>query len=235
MNKSIRCILTALLLTLNFSCLDDDSTTGSSGSKGTLNVTVNTSADIWGYPLASGTIFLAFSGDTTGFWCYPAVGGDGNPSDEDSLYNTLITSSTEDLGDRINAVYIYSTLGDSSSSTPVLYKGESADNNGIITIGDIEPGAYCIVAFYDYSGGGNRENLLNRYDRYAIYTAESPEDSTANSTPFQDRASTVTITGGQTTSVTLDINKNWVLGKPKTSSGGTGRIFLKSTDPVPVP
>jgi len=232
MNNKNCFIIIVLLLTLNFSCFDDGSTPG---PKGTIKVTVNTSTEIWGYPLASGTLFLAYSGDTTGYWCYPSVGGDGDPAGEDSLYNTLITSSTEDQGDKINVIYLYSTLGENASSYSVIYKGESEENNGIITINDIVPGAYYVVAFYDYSGGGNQTNILNRYDRYAIYTAAEPYDSTANSTPFQDRASAVTVSGNQTVEMTLEIKRDWVLGKPKTALGGTGRIFLKSADPVPVP
>ena len=227
MKKLTGFILACALVFFQLACFDDS---GSDLPKGTLKVTVNTSADIWDYPkLVSGTNYAAYAGDTSYTLQYYDVGGDSSPG-EDS--NTVIEVSH--LGDKINYVYIYSELGDSSRDKPVLYRGTSSSNDSEITINGIVAGTYYVVAFYDYSYGGNRENLLNRYDRYAIYT-DSPAGGTANSTPFVDKAATVTISENGTAEITLEIKRDWVLGKPNLGDGGTGRFFLKEADGIPAP
>ncbi len=232
MIKKSTFIMLILLFAINFSCFDDGET---STSKGILKITVKTSSDIWGFPaLKSGstTDFEAYNGDSLYQWQYPDVGGNGDPADEESLYNTPI--SADDIGDKQNIVYLYSTIGEASSTYPVLYKGVSENNNQTIVINDIEPGEYFAAAFYDYSSGGNQENLLNRYDRYGIYTTTAPIDSSC-STPYRDKASSITISKDQTTQITIEIKQNWIIGKPKTTDGGTGRIFLNSSESIPLP
>jgi len=226
-------ILFLLIIFINYSCFDD-SGSHSSGSTGTLKITVKTASTIWGYPQGDGSgNNLAYNGDTTGDWLYPETGGDGVPADEESLWNTDILSA--DIGDRINVVYLYSELGEKSDSTPVLYKGTSDSNNSVIRIPDIEEGSYYVVAFYDYKTGGVQTNILNRYDRYAAYTESDSLDGTLNSTPYADKATKVEIKDGDTAEVTIEIRRDWLLGRPKTSDGGTGRIFLTSGDLVPTP
>jgi hypothetical protein len=232
MKNKIKIAPLALLFFVNFSCFDDGDTFT---PKGTLKITVKTSSDIWGFPVlksGSTTDYKAYNGDGLYQWKYPDVGGDGNPADEESLYNTPI--SFDDIGDKKNIIYLYSAIGETSSTYPVLYKGVSENNNETIVVTGIEPGEYFVTAFYDYSSGGNLENQLNRYDRYGLYTTVAPIDS-SNSTPYQDDASTITISGDLTTEITIEIKQNWVLGKPKTTDGGTGRIFLKSSESIPVP
>lgn len=227
MKKLTRIILICSLIFLQLSCFDDSD---SNLPKGTLKVTVNTSADIWDYPklAVNGTDYEAYAGDEKYTLQYPDV-GDSIPGENS---DTAITESH--IGDKINYVYIYSELGSSSRDKPVLYRGTSSSNNSEITINSIAVGTYYVVAFYDYAYGGNRENLLNRYDRYAIYT-DNPFDGTANSTPFVDKAAAVTISENDTLEITLEIKRDWVLGKPNPGSGGTGRIFLKSNEPIPTP
>jgi len=224
---------------LNISCFDDNSGSGKSGSTGTLKITVKTSSDIWGYPeLKSGstTEYKAYNGDTLYTWQYPETGGNTVSADpETNLADQSIPYPDDSVGDRVNFVYLFSELGEKSNSTPVLYNGNSDENNSTITISDIEEGAYYIVAFYDYKTGGVQTNVLNRYDRYAVYTDSDPLDGTLNSTLYADKASKIEIKKGDTVEVVIEIKRDWLLGKPKTSDGGTGRLFLKSADPVPTP
>jgi hypothetical protein len=42
----------------------------------------------------------------------------------------------------------------------------------------------------------------------------------------------VTIEGDETVEFTLDIKRDWVLGKPE---DGMGRVFLNGADAIPVP
>ncbi len=222
MKTTLKHLIIPTLLVLAFAC-GDDSFRGS----GTLSVTVNTSTDIWGYPIV-GT--ASYDGDTLNTWQYPAVGGDEYVND------TIDGVNDDGPGDRINVVYLYSFLGETSKTNPVLYRGESASNNSAVVIGGIVPGNYYVVAFYDYCGGGNLENILNRYDRYSVYVdSGDAEPGTANSSPFADLGVAVTIKDKETTEITLDIQKNWVLGKPNTGEGQTGRIFLQSSETIPTP
>lgn len=237
----LKILFIILLLLAPFSCFNDGSIPG---PKGCLRVTVTTSSDIWGYPQlkdGSTTEYLAYYGDTLYTWQYPEVGGvstvdpsDPNYDPEMNISNLTIPYPDNDTGNRINYIYLYSTLGVNSNSEAVKYRGELS-SNGTITISNIAAGDYYVVAFYDYSYGGNQQNMLNRYDRYAIYTSTDPAGGTANSTPFQDKASIVTITENSTTEITLDIKRDWVLGKPKVDGGGTGRVFLQSTEQIPTP
>lgn len=240
MKKVIIFLLIAVLF--NFSCFKDDGSSsgnGGSGSTGTLKITVKTSSDIWGYPkLKSGSTseYEAYSGDTLYTWQYPETGGELVSADpETNLANQSIPYPDSAVGDKVNYVYLYSEIGEKSNSTPVLYNGNSDENNSTITISDIEEGSYYIVAFYDYKTGGVQTNVLNRYDRYAFYTSTDPMDGTENSTLYADKASVIKISEGETTEITLVIKSGWLLGKPKSSDGGTGRMFLESSDPVPTP
>lgn len=226
--KNIFLMLFILAFVVQLSCLDDSAETG---GKGTLNVTVTTSTDIWNYPLFSDPVYQAFNGNTDGLWHYPSVGGTDETIDGGNLANELIPST--EVGDKINVVYLYSQLGDNSQSYPVVYKGTSSVRTGVITITDILPGTYYVIAFYDYCGGGAQTNILNRYDRYAIYTNTNALDGTVNSTPYMDRATSIEI-NNDNIEITLEIRGNWILGKPKTTSGGVGRIFLKEEDGIPV-
>ncbi len=226
MKKITGFILACSLVFPQLACFDDS---GSDLPKGNLKVTVNTSADILDYPkLVSGTDYAAYAGDSTYKLQYPDVGG---TSDTEGSEKIIVSG---DIGDKINYVYVYSELGDGSRDKPVLYRGTNSSNDSEITINGIVAGTYYVVAFYDYSYGGNRENLLNRYDRYAIHT-DSPAGGTANSTPYVDRAATVTISENDTVEITLEIKRDWVLGKPNLGDGGTGRIFLKEADGIPAP
>jgi len=228
-------VLFSIIFTLliQTSCLDEEKETKDTG---TLKITVITADDLWGFPEFSGGICTAsYSGDTSGLWEYPAVGG--NPGDLECLSDQPIPEI--EGGDKINIVYLYSQIGSNSKSYPVLYNGSSSGNGGVITIDEIAEGTYYVVAFYDYCSGGNQENVLKRYDRYAIYTASTDplvKFDTANSTPYQDHASSIEIKKKETTEITLVVKKDWVLGKPKTdTSENAGRTFLVYTDGIPVP
>jgi hypothetical protein len=207
-----------------------DSDDKSAGYKGVLRVRVNTSADLWGYPQVGHTLATTSAEPDDGTWMYPAVGGDGDPVDEDNESAAVIASG--DIGDKVNIVYVYSELGETSDATAVLYKGVGSVNNSVITINGMAPGNYYVVAFYDYAYGGNRTNLLNRYDRYSIYNGTT-------GTPFVDDTTqpveTVAVVESTPAEITLSIEANWVLGKPKLPGGGTGRYFLKTADGIPVP
>lgn len=265
MKKSlILCLLLSLSLTIG--CLLDDGK--DEEGTGTIKVTVNTSTVIWGYPeFVSGTNYLVYKDaededptssilDDQYIFRYPRVGGNGNTSSISTEYydttktgfkvmnnyknNFVGTDGVSKVGDKKNVVYLFSTIEQKSDNNPVLYKGEIDTNNGTITISDIKAGTYYIVAFYDYASGGNLENILNRYDRYALYADSSDaEVGTANSTPYFDNAATVTIGEDETVEITLDIHENWVMGKPKaTYTGGEyemGRYFLKAGETIPDP
>ena len=233
MNRKINIILGILLISANFSCFDGGST---SGPKGAIEVTVTTSADIWNYPKPNGSDYEAYSGDTLYTWQYSEVGGNDTVNGvEYNLSNQVVPFPENAIGNKINYIYLYSALTDSANTSPVLYKGSSSVNGSAITITGVEPGEYYVVAFYDYATGGNLENILNRYDRYSIYSATDGLDG--DSTPYKDKATTVTVTANQTKTITLTINRDWILGKPKTVSGGggVGRLFLQSTDSIPTP
>ena len=238
--KKILIILTALLLTAILSC--DDDSAAEKKYKGKLTVTVNTSADLWDsynrYPFIDTdgphTLASTSADPKDGTWMYPEVGGvywytvtagwTGDPCIDDpgveDLADTNITAG--DIGDKINVVYLYSTLGERSVSTPVLYRGVSSSNPSTITIGNIAPGDYYIVAFYDYNSGGNRENLLNRYDRYSFY--DTAHEGTG--TPFVNEADTVTV-NEDSHDITLAIDADWALGRPKYIAD-FGRGFMNS-------
>jgi uncharacterized protein (DUF2141 family) len=248
MKKSlILCLLLSVSLTTG--CLLEDGK--DEEGTGTIKVTVNTDANIWTYPKSS----LAYNGAADYKFKYTEVGGDGTLGTLPAGYYTGATWSdnggtkniTGKEGTLKNYVYLFSTIEQKSDNNPVLYKGESSTNGAEITISDIEPGTYYVVAFYDYTSGGNLENILNRYDRYAIY-AETSNALSGNSTPYFDKASIITINEDQTVSITLDIAMNWVIGKPKadnrtdladantaTITFEMGRYFLKDLEAIPTP
>ena len=189
---------------------------------------------------------------------YPTVGGNGKTSSVSTNYydtslagfkvasnykNTFVALDENSnvvykFGNKRNYVYLFNTLEQKSDNNPVLYNGESTTNGGEITITGIKPGTYYVVAFYDYASGGNVQNILNRYDRYAIY-AETVDALTGNSTPYYDKAGTITIAENATETIALVIHENWVLGKPKaTYTGGEyemGRYYLKEGETIPAP
>lgn len=246
-----------LVLTLGFAgCLLEEAK--EEAGTGTLKVTVRTTNDIWLYPNSTN----AYNGSPDALFGYPYVGGNanisslpGNGSDPNYYYpDTIVNSGVKtdstanaftSVGTLENYVYIFSALEQKSSDNAVLYNGSSNTNNDIITIENITPGTYYIVAFYDYRTGGEETNIFNRYDRYAIYTDSSnAETGTTNSTPYFDRAASITIGENETVEITLDIyNKNWVLGKPKATDKTVvpnveyemGRYFLRTNDYAPVP
>ncbi len=241
MKKSlILCLLLSLLLTSGCVFEDEKKEVGT----GIVKVTVNTSAEIWSYPKLNGANYEAYSGDTSYTWQYTEVCSsafDSNPK----AASTLASALTK-FGTLANCVSLYSALGDDAKTPAVVYKGvNSSTNNSVITITGIAPGTYYVVAYYDYSSGNNTDNLLTRYDRYAIYTDSSNGrsaaipyalDTTSNSTMFVDKAAAITIGENQTVEITLQIGRDWVLGKPKPDAlSDTGRVFLKSTDPIPTP
>ena len=222
-------LILALLAVINLSCLDDS---GDTGGKGVLNVTVNVDTFVWGYPEQSDTDFIAFNGDTTYCWLYPDVGGDGDPVDEESLSDDPIPST--EVGDKDINIYLYEELGDNSRAYAVVRKGSTTVNGGTVTISKIVAGTYYVVAFYDYCEGGNEDNILNRYDRYSIYTETDPLEG--NSTVYYDHATAIEITDDTPVDITLVINRDWVIGKPKTSTSvSAGRKFLVSGEDIPDP
>ncbi|MFA5518257.1 MAG: hypothetical protein WDA74_03290 [Spirochaetota bacterium] len=225
--KKIYALLIIVLLAFS-GCFDDGD---SDGPKGTLEVKVNTSDIIWGYPKIDPNTENDCFRDSTNAknFGYPLVGG------ENEATKAIEESGKKpQVGDKINIVYLYSELGEQSDYKPVLYKGTASNNNSIVSITGVVTGEYYVVAFYDYRKGGNQENLMNRYDRYAIYT-DSSNAEIGTSTPFADKAAKITISEDQTTSITLDIHENWILGKPKVKEGDTGRIFLQEADGIPTP
>lgn len=269
MKKSL--ILCLLLVVISFAgCLIEDP---QDEGTGVISVTVNTSANIWGYPEATGATpaYYEFStavvGTRTGKWRYTEVGGNGIANlsaDMKSLYypdatwvkttaNSAISASN--IGDKQNYVYLYSALSQDSESNVQVYKFGPAANNTVIA-GSVAPGTYYVVAFYNYNGGGvsggsgDVVNLLNRHDRYAFYT-DSANAITGNSTPYYDKAVAITVGENQTVSLTIDIDENWVMGKPKAGNGTSdgaadntityefGKYFLKygtgstAQDPIP--
>gem|GEM_PF-1078941 len=215
---------------------------------GKVTVTVQTDIDMWGYPQVGHTLANTESyDDKDGTWMYAEVGGaawdipgyeDMSVCGEDDAWLDDLADEaiiSTDIGDKINIVYLFGTLAPDingnyiSNIQPVLYKGTSSSNNSTITITNIAPGNYYVVAFYDYNSGGKKDNILNRYDRYSIY-----DNDPANAdigTLFADLADTITV-NEDSHDITLSIDQDWVLGKPNTGSGGTGRIFLRSNDPA---
>jgi len=214
---------------------------GDGGPKGIITVNVTIVDELAGYPTDTHTL----KSIDTHLWEYPTVGGEG------------LTDTTSDLGDfgeprgtqesmyddDINEpgnqhvyVYIYGILGTKSNSTAVLYKGESkasgTDHTISVRVEPGEPGAlidYYVVAFYNYCGGDNLTNRLNRYDRYAIYNSTSPD-------PYVDNGTTVTVTEESPLTLNMTINADWVIGKPKWSNlGSQGRLFLTSSESLPTP
>ena len=166
--KKIYALLIIALLALP-GCFDDGD---SDGPKGTLEVKVNTSNIIWGYPKIDPDTENDCFRDSTNAknFGYPAVGG--NKEADKAIEEG---GKKPQVGDKINIVYLYSELGVDSESTPVLYKGTSSSNNSNITITGVETGEYYVIAFYDYRKGGDQENLMNRYDRYAICRQSSKD------------------------------------------------------------
>ncbi|HOO72760.1 MAG TPA: hypothetical protein PK926_13470 [Spirochaetota bacterium] len=229
--KKIYILMIALLLLNVYAC---DDSNDEKTYKGKISVTVNTSDELWGFPQIGKT--LSTSWDKDGTWMYPEVGGTywyteaagytgtcgvDDPDVEDLADEAI---GTGDIGDRINVVYLYGTLDEASKDTPVLYRGSSSTNNAVITIKNIAPGDYYVVAFYDYNSGGNRENLLNRYDRYSFYDLETIGSD--NGTPFVNLADTITV-NEDTHEITLDIHQDWALGRPKYILD-SGRVFMNS-------
>lgn len=229
--KKIFILLFLVSLSLQVSCLDDD---GDTGGTAVLKIKVNTDTRVWGYPEFDGeTCTAAYEGDTSGLWQYPLVGG----GDLEVLSDDPVPYT--ERGTKVNMVYIYEQMGTHSKQYPAVYRGESLENEGVITIEHIVAGTYYVVAFYDYCSGGNKEEMLKRYDRYAIYTTSTEADVTfgnANSTPFRDRATAIEIGDGETVEITMKIDRDWVLGKPKTeTSESAGRTFLTYGEEIPVP
>ena len=215
---------------------------GGGGPKGKITVNVTLDSDLAGYPTDTHTL----ASIDTHLWEYPLVGGEGLEDDPESTLGDGGTSrltqdneSNEDIdepGNKHVYVYIYGNLGVKSSSTAVLYKGESSASGTTHTITvNVEPGEtgalieYYVVAFYNYSGGDNITNRLNRYDRYVIYNDISPD-------PYVDNATAVTVTEESPLTIDLSIETNWVLGKPKWENlGSQGRLFLTESDTIPTP
>ncbi len=177
---------------------------------GALSVTVNTDVNIWNDP---------YIGD---------VIPDGilqvNDDGYSNLEYTIDGSDSDDIGTKKNFVYLYDTLGTGSKDYPVLYAASTENNNTALTIKNIAPGDYYVVVFYDFNGGGNKENQLNRYDRYTIYNgsdgAGSPLVADAVKITVYDCATECT-----PIALSLSINAANTLGRVETVDGGTGRIY----------
>ena len=211
---SIYITISILVLTITLFCV---SCAGEPG--GILIVTVKTADAVWGYPEVNEAqgFGKSFAEDNTGKWLYPAVGK--GVEEHNNMSDELI--GERHIGDQVNYVYLYSDLGNKPTETPVLYKGESSTNNSAIKITGIAEGTYYVVAFYDYASGGNQECKLNRYDRYAFYVeSDNALDGTDNSSPYVDHAATISIIDKETVELTLEIRRDWVLGKPPTDEGG---------------
>lgn len=231
--KSFGLLLFVFVFSIHLSCLDDS---GETGGKGVLNVTVNVDSKVFEYPMLDGSNYVTFQGDTSYLWLYPSVGGDGLPGGDGEESLSLDPILSTGIGDKNIIVYLYSQLGDHSRAYPVLYRGSTTTNGGVATINKIVAGTYYVVAFYNYCGGDNLENRLNRYDRYSIYTETDPLASTANSTVYYDHASTIEITDNTPVDIVMDIDRDWVLGKPKTNtSTNAGRKFLVYGESIPAP
>jgi len=136
---------------------------------------------------------------------------------------TFDGTDPEDVGTMKNFVYLFNALGDQSKEFPVLYVGSTSENNTTITIKNIAPGDYYVVVFYDFNGGGNKENQLNRYDRYTIYNGSDGPGS-----PIVADALMITIPDCETECtpevISLSIDSDNTLGRTDTV-GKTGRIF----------
>jgi hypothetical protein len=217
--------LLPLLLFLAGPACDDDN---EKKYKGKITVQVNTSEELWGFPQIGRTLLSTLDHANDGKWMYPQVGGiDPTCGVDDEGVEDLADEYiiSPDIGDRVNYVYLYGSLGVKSTTTPVLYRGTSSTNNSVVTIKNIAPGDYYVVAFYDYNSGGNRENLLNRFDRYSCYDASNE----GTGTPFVNEADVITI-NEDSHDITLEIHADWAMGRPK-SIADSGRVFMNSAPP----
>ncbi len=232
----------SLAMTFIFAACSDDQ-----GPVGSLEVTVNLSTELSRYPTEDNTL-ASVPASGTAYWEYPTVGGDGIadnfPLDyteaeagiEDNESNDPIAEA--DIGNKHVYVYLYSALGDSSKDTAVLYNGESDDidaDTRTVTVDNITPGVYYVVAFYNYAYGDKVTNRLNRYDRYAIWDGTDDDvanvDSVSGGNAILDNADTVTITENETLSLEMNIHEDYVLGRPRYGNlGGQGRLFLTQSD-----
>ncbi len=210
-----------------------------------LEVTVTLSDELSGYPTVGKTL-ASLPASGTAYWDYPTVGGDAIPGnypqdysdqgEEDNESNHPIESAA--IGNKHVYVYLYNALGESSKTTAVLYNGESKDTSSAkrtVKVYNVVPGTYYVIAFYNYAFGDKVTNRLNRYDRYAIYDGTDNDPANVNDitggNAILDNAATVEIEDGLTTSIKMNINEHYVLGKPRYENlGGQGRLFYTQAD-----
>ncbi|MCP4137204.1 MAG: hypothetical protein GY754_39915 [bacterium] len=126
-------------------------------------------------------------------------------------------SNPAKVGSKKNYVYLYSALGTKSSSYPVLYSGSGDTNNSAVVVTGVQPGDYYVVVFYDYYGGSNDENLLNKTDYYAI------QGSGSTVSPYVEDAATVSVTLDNLNDLIITIDSTWTLGE---SGQDKGRLFM---------
>jgi len=207
MKKTVLIILTIIAFFATGCDLED-----SGGYNGRLKVTVNTNED---YSTEAAKMEGLWQDTSIGLWGHPFYGDiwDYCPHIGEDL---IIGNGEDDIGSKKNFVYLFDKLGYYSKRYPVLYKGTSDVNNSEIEITGIAPGEYYVVAFYDYNGGGNKTNQLNKCDRYRIYAGEKADaEAESEGTAYVDKAKTIQITeeDDPVQSITLKVDSSVILGK----------------------
>lgn len=104
-------------------------------------------------------------------------------------------------------VFVYNSLSQTAPRSGIVYQGTATDITAAteytITINNIAPGDYYVVALYDYHLGGS--NIITQTDRYEMYTASGGTNLVTN-------AEVVTISKDQTKELTISMDQDsWVI------------------------
>jgi len=212
-----------------------------------LKVTVTLDPSLNTYPTEEYTLLgvtRAEASGNVGYWEYPLVGGTGEvdaDGTQDNQANETIKIETDEDGMGSKHVLVYLVrevdgLTAKSKDLTVVYKGEVAGTTAerVVKIKNIEAGNYYVIAFYDYADGGNQDNRLNRYDRYAIWdgaddvAADVADETSGNAIYDNSIPQVVTVVDDVTKEIAMNINKDYVLGQPSWTDNARksrGRLF----------
>jgi len=128
--------------------------------------------------------------------------------------NIGYTGAEGDTGDKKLYVYLYTSLSD-AQETPV-YQGSTSSavatdgTVNTITINDVAPGDYYLLAFYDYSDNGSFK--AGEGDKYILY----------NNAQYKSESSTLTVLTEQSKSVAISLTDAYSLQ-------GNGAFMLDSS------
>jgi len=119
------------------------------------------------------------------------------------------------VGTAKNYVYLYEELGVRSDTNPTVYSASLNSNNSTVTI-DVDPGEYFVAVCYDYRLA-NQEPKLSQENPYILHIS-----STGGTTPYIADAEKITISEGNTKTISITFDETWRMG----AGQANGRMFI---------